>query len=109
MCAEIEDSVVRSIMGIICEELYGDCRPFLVMENIIVDKNFRMMGIGQALFVELEKVTTQFDCTQILFVTESNRQDAISFYKSLGFKSDTHIGFKKSLNKLGVIDHSCPL
>ncbi len=35
-----------SVMGILCEELYGDCKPFLVLENMIVDKNYRNKGIG---------------------------------------------------------------
>ena len=32
------DTLLGSVMGIVCEELYGDCRPFLVVENMIVDK-----------------------------------------------------------------------
>jgi len=28
--------VAGSIMGIVCEELYGECEPFLVMEDFVV-------------------------------------------------------------------------
>ncbi len=73
-----EDSLVGSVMGIFCEELYGDCRPFLVIE--IVDKNFRKRGIGRALLSEMEKIAKQRGCTQIILVTESNRIDACGFY-----------------------------
>lgn len=46
-------------MGVICEELYGDCRPFLVLENMIIDKSYRKKGIGKALISELEEVATK--------------------------------------------------
>ena len=31
-----ENKLVGSVMGIVCEELYGDCRPFLLVEDLIV-------------------------------------------------------------------------
>lgn len=30
--------LIGSVMGVIFEELYGDCKLFLVLENMIVDK-----------------------------------------------------------------------
>ena len=35
----------------------------------------------------------------IIFVTESERTDALRFYESLGYKSDAYKGFKKRLKK----------
>jgi hypothetical protein len=34
---------------------------------------------------------------QVLFITEANRKNAISFYESLGYNTTAHVGFKKSL------------
>ncbi len=97
LCAIIDETIVGSITGIICEELYGKCKPFLIMEDLVVDKKDRNMGIGRALMIELEKISKKWDCTQILFITEANRKDAISFYESLGYNSKSHVGFKKKL------------
>ena len=36
-----DGEIIGSVMGVICRELYGDCRPFLVVENMIVDKELR--------------------------------------------------------------------
>jgi len=33
--------LIGSVMGVICEDLYGDCRPFMVLENMIVDEKYR--------------------------------------------------------------------
>ena len=98
LCATINKDVVGSIMGIICDELYGQCRPFLIMEDLIVDKPYRKKGIGKALMTELENFAVDNGCTQIQFITENDRQDAISFYESLGYNKRTHIGFKKTLS-----------
>ncbi len=97
LCAEIDGKVVGTIMGIVCHELYGNCKPFMIMENLVTDKNFRMRGVAKALLTELERNAKVKECTQILFITEKNRTDAISFYEAMGFDSETHVGFKKSL------------
>lgn len=97
LCVEIDKKVVGTITGIVCNDLYGDCKPFLVMENLITSKEYRKKGIGKALLSELEKKGREMECTQILFITETNRNDAISFYEAMGYDPKTHVGFKKSL------------
>jgi len=97
LCATMDEVVVGSVMGIVCDELYGECRPFLLMENLVVDAGFRRHGIGKALLSELEKKAREWKCSQILFITEADRKDAVSFYKSAGYNAQKHIGFKKSL------------
>lgn len=89
--------LVGFAMGIICEELYGNCKPFMVIEDVIVDKNQRGNGVGSALMRELEKCAIDHDCCQIIFVTEANRTDALGFYKSLGYEFKPYKGFKKRL------------
>ncbi len=54
--AVINGKIVGSIYGVMCEELYGSCRPFLVMEDLIVDKKVRRKGIGKALLEKLENI-----------------------------------------------------
>ena len=86
-----------SVMGIICENLYGDCRPFMVIEDVIVSNDFRRKGIGTILMREFEKIAMKRNCCQTIFVTETRRKDAIVFYQSLGYDADRYTGFKKKL------------
>ncbi len=97
LCAEIDNKVVGTAMGVICYELYGDCRPFMVMENLVTDKSYRKRGIAKSLLTELEIIGKKKNCGQVQFITDKNRNDAISFYTSMGFNPESHIGFKKSL------------
>ncbi len=98
LLAAVEGSkLLGSVMGIVCEELYGDCSPFLVVENMIVDKACRRAGVGHALLTELEKRAKIRGCTQMILVTEKSRLDACGFYESAGFEPDKHTGYKKKL------------
>lgn len=67
--------LVGSVMGVTCEELYGSCKPFLVLENMIVDRKYRNKGVGKALISEIEKIAAE----------------------TLGYSPNTHKGFKKKL------------
>lgn len=91
------DRVVGSVMGVICEELYGDCQPFLVLENMVVDEDFRKKGVGRLLYAELEKRAKTRGCGLIQLVTEANRKDARGFYEAMGFHPTAHRGFKKTI------------
>lgn len=95
--AEQEGRLVGSVMGIVCEELYGDCKPFMVVEDMIVDHHHRRLGVGSLLMRELERLAVERDCQYIIFVTEAERTEAHRFYESLGYKPEAYRGFKKRL------------
>lgn len=97
LSAACGDKLVGSIMGIVCEEIYGQCEPFLVMEDLIVKKGYRSNGIGTQLVQELEAIAKEKGCCQIQFITETIRRDTVAFYKSLGYNPSSHVGFKKKL------------
>jgi len=100
LAAKAEGRLVGSVLGIVCEELYGACVPFMVVEDVIVDAEWRRKGIGSALMCELERLATELNCGYVIFVTEVERTDAQRFYESLGYKPDAYKGFKKRLRKL---------
>ncbi|NQT57361.1 MAG: GNAT family N-acetyltransferase [Bacteroidetes bacterium] len=89
--------VVGSIMGIICEELYGECEPFMVMEDFVVSADYRRTGVGRRLMEALEQAARNKGCRQIQFMTEAGREDSIAFYASQGYDPSRLIGFKKKL------------
>lgn len=97
LVADRNGELAGSVMGIVCEELYGDCRPFFVIEDVIIDKSHRRCGVGTALMRELERLAVEQGCKYVIFVTESDRTDAHQFYHSLGYKMDGYRGFKKRL------------
>lgn len=95
--AEEDGKLAGSVSGIVCQELYGDCRPFVVVENMIVDERYRRRGIGRKLLAELEDRARAKGCGQVILVTEHDRKDACAFYESAGFHPTANAGFKKTL------------
>jgi len=97
LCAMENDKLCGSVMGIVCNQLYGNCNPFLLLDNMVVDVNYRRKGIGKKLVAELEKLAKEKKCSQIMLLTETERDDACGFYESLGFDPKKNKGYKKKI------------
>jgi GNAT superfamily N-acetyltransferase len=95
--AKYKGKIVGSLMGIICHDLVGECKPFMVIENVIVTSAFRGLGIGKKLMIEIERIGKEKNCYYTMFVSGSKRKDAHKFYESLGYGIDDVQGFKKYL------------
>ncbi|WP_044478960.1 GNAT family N-acetyltransferase [Paenibacillus antibioticophila] len=92
-----DDELVGSLMGIVCQDLVGECKPFMVIENVVVAKSARRMGIGRDLMIKIEQIARERDCYYIIFVSGGQRVEAHAFYKSLGFKEENVEGYRKHL------------
>ena len=99
LCAKIDQMVVGSVMGVVCHELFGDCLPFMVVENVVVLNNYRRMGIAALLMQKLEEQAMVAQCTTILFVSSVHRTGAHRLYESLGYGVDKVNGYRKRLKK----------
>jgi len=75
--------------------LVGECRPFMIIENVIVSKDYRNKGIGKALLNEIEMIAKKLNCYYIFFVSGDNRKEAHRLYESVGYNNDKVKGFKK--------------
>jgi phosphoglycolate phosphatase len=97
LCAIVDRRIVGTASAAVCDDLYGHCAPFLVMENLIVDPDYRKRGIGRSLVSRLEAFGREHGCRHIHFITDAHRTEAIRFYEALGCSAQTHIGFKKEI------------
>jgi ribosomal protein S18 acetylase RimI-like enzyme len=95
--AKHKGKLAGSLMGIICHDLVGECKPFMVIENVIVLSAYRGLGIGKKMMIEIERIGKENNCFYTMFVSGSNRKGAHTFYESLGYKIDEVQGFKKYL------------
>lgn len=98
LAAKQENQLIGFVMGIICEELYGDCKPFMVIEDLVVDQNQRRSGAGSSLMQEIEQHAVANGCCQILLVTEGDRLESNQFYQSLGYNFEPYKGYKKKID-----------
>ncbi|MBN1118598.1 MAG: GNAT family N-acetyltransferase [Bacteroidales bacterium] len=97
LCAIENHTVVGSVMGVLCYELFGECKPFMVVENVAVLSQYRKKGIARKLMLDLEARARRFNCSMILFVSSKHRTEAHKLYESLGYGEDAVNGYRKKL------------
>jgi GNAT superfamily N-acetyltransferase len=87
-----------TVMGVLCRELYGRCRPFMVVEDVIVDQAHRRRGIGTLLMRAIEQEAFRNQCSYIMLVTDATRREALGFYEHLGYHPDRYKACKMYLS-----------
>lgn len=95
--AKLDGQLVGFMMGIICLDFVGSCRPFMVVENVVVSRAARRQGVARQLWAALEAEARQQDCYYVILVSGDWREEAHKFYTSVGFAADRFKGFKKYL------------
>ncbi|KGE16557.1 GNAT family N-acetyltransferase [Paenibacillus wynnii] len=95
--AFIEGELLGSVMGIICQDLVGECKPFMVIENVVVSSRARRQGVGQKLMAALEVIAREKDCWYIILVSGEQRKEAHIFYEALGYREEKVEGYRKHL------------
>ncbi|SET13957.1 GNAT family N-acetyltransferase [Paenibacillus sp. NFR01] len=96
--AYVDGELLGSMMGIICMDLVMDCRPFMVVENVVVSSRARRLGLGRQLIHALEDIARGLDCFYIMLVSGEKRKEAHIFYEQMGYKDEKVQGFRKHLS-----------
>lgn len=97
LVAEQNGKLVGSTMSVLCYDLVGECKPFVVVKNVIVNSELRGQGIGTKLIQEIEAIGKENKANYIMFVSSTRREKVHKFYESIGYKPDIVQGFKKFL------------
>ena len=99
LSAACGDKLVGTVMGIVCEHLYGNCAPFLVLQNFIVDQEHHRKGVGSLLLAEMESRAKEKGCLCCDLVSTTYRVGACRFYRDRGFDGiyEGTVGFRKLL------------
>lgn len=87
--------IIGSLLGVVFEDICGDCRPILLVENVAVLEKYQGCGIGRMMFEEIERWGREMNCHYEMLVSGMNRTGAHKFYEVIGFEQVK--GFKKYL------------
>ncbi|MDU4961492.1 MAG: GNAT family N-acetyltransferase [Sporomusaceae bacterium] len=94
---DAQQRLVGFVMAIICLDIVGDCRPFAVMENLIVAEKARGLGAGRMLVAAIEQQARDRDCYYLMFNSLAERKQAHQFYARIGYAKGIVEGFKRYL------------
>ena len=59
LAAKIKGKLVGTLLANICEMLFGQCKSFMVIEDVVVDLAYRQQGVGRALMEYAEQYAKQ--------------------------------------------------
>jgi GNAT superfamily N-acetyltransferase len=79
----------------LCADVMFGAQPFAVVENIVVNDQARGQGLGGALLCHIEAFCLARDCSKIMLLSASQREQAHRFFERSGFVGSTKRGFIK--------------
>jgi GNAT superfamily N-acetyltransferase len=95
LVCEIDGRVRGTVLVCLCADAMYAGQPFAVVENLIVDQEFRGNGIGQALLREVERFCLSRNCSKMMLLSSASRVDAHHFFEQVGLRGDRKRGFVK--------------
>ena len=93
---KIDGYVIGTGLGIVFRSLAANCRPYFVIDNVIIDEKYRNKGYGTLLFQTFQKHMFNNNCLASYLIANEENFDAHRFYRKNGF-NDKVLGFQKTL------------
>lgn len=85
--------LLGTLYGLAFEDICGEGKPILLVENVSVKESAQGRGIGRLLFEEIERWGKTRECHYEILVSGNSRSGAHEFYRKLNFEEVK--GFKK--------------
>ena len=85
---------VSSCIITIIPNLTRNQRPYAVIENVITHRDYRKIGLGEAIIDKAVDYANEKNCYKVMLLSSSKRIEAHKFYKKIGFDGDSKKGFQ---------------
>lgn len=93
LVATVDEQVVGTADLLVVPNLTHHGRAWAVVENMVVDHQWRRVGVGQTLMKEIIHRCREAGCYKIQLLSRKHRHAAHAFYQRLGFQSSAE-GFR---------------
>lgn len=95
--AKEDDKILGTMQAIVCKSLSMNGKNFLVIEDVVVSKECRGMGVGRKLINYIDDFAKKNKCAYAILASSGFRKGAHKFYEATGFTDDVR-GFRKLYN-----------
>jgi GNAT superfamily N-acetyltransferase len=92
---EIEEKIVGMCTIGRIEGLSRDCRPFAVIENVVVHESVRRKGIGTQLVCHAINQAERWHCYKVVLETGTKNEGKLGFYEKCGLVRGDKTAFIK--------------
>lgn len=93
LVAEVYGEVAGTVVLAVLPNLAHGGAPYAVVENVVVDEEYRDEGVGRALMREALRRARAAGAYKLTLSSNAEREGAHEFYRKLGLK-ETHVGFE---------------
>ena len=94
LVAESNGAVLGTVMLVVVPNLTHNARPWIQIENMVVDKTVRRAGVGGAFMEAAVAFAKETGAYKIQLQSAEHRHEAHAFYESLGFRASS-LGFRR--------------
>lgn len=91
--AFINGSIIGTCTVNICPNLSWSGRPYAIIENVIVSKDYRNKGVGKSILQRAKEHAFDQGCYKVSLMTGSKKPETLKFYESAGFMGNK-IGYQ---------------
>ncbi|WP_408008185.1 GNAT family N-acetyltransferase [Pseudalkalibacillus sp. A8] len=81
-----EDEIIGTFSLIIIDNFGHGGKKLAILENVVVNPDYKRMGIGKKLMEKAMDIAAKNDCYKLMLSSSENRKEAHAFYDSLNFK-----------------------
>ena len=96
VATEAEGQIVGALTIVVVPNLTYNGRPWAVIENVVVDRNYRGQGIGSLMMKQAFQMAQEFGCYKVQVVSGA-KDEQIQFYRQVGMDDQKCHGYKKYL------------
>jgi N-acetylglutamate synthase-like GNAT family acetyltransferase len=93
LICETDQMVAGTVLVNLCADVMYGLQPFAVVENLVVDTQYRKKGIGEAMLAGVEKFCMAAGCSKIMLLSSAHRTDAHRLFIKAGYAGDAKRGF----------------
>lgn len=93
LIAQLNDDII----GYIKYEILKDknLKKGLIVREIVVDENYRGLGVGHELMIEAEKVAKNYNIASLVILNNNYLEEEVMFYKRQGFNLNVDRRYEK--------------
>lgn len=97
LVAETAEGLVGTLDLVILAALTHGGHPWAVIENVVVDGEWRQRGVGRTLMDRAVAIAAAAECSEVQLVSHERRHEAHVLYERAGFDAPVR-GFRRYLD-----------